>query len=158
MKDSETGRETDVTIDDEILRVHVLRVLYSASRIHDLPLLVHLAHQGDYQPLAERVAVKEESGIPKGIYLSIVCSEIVPQFDPGALPAATTDTFLGGLRVGRDVSACREWIRGWLPPDFWTPVKSDVPVLVMNGGRQPRGAGHELSREDRRPVLRPEAR
>ncbi len=53
--------------------------------------------------------MKEESGIPKGIYLSIVCSEIIPQFDPGALPAATADTFLGGLRVGRDVSACREW-------------------------------------------------
>jgi pimeloyl-ACP methyl ester carboxylesterase len=107
--------------------------LYSASRIHDLPLLVHLAHQGDYQPLAAKLAVRGESGIPKGIYLSIVCSEVIPQFDPGALPAATAGTFMGGLRVGRDVSACREWVRGWLPPGFWTPVKSDVPVLVMNG-------------------------
>ncbi|HYS05763.1 MAG TPA: alpha/beta fold hydrolase [Candidatus Dormibacteraeota bacterium] len=133
VKNPETGQEMEVTVDDEILRYYVFRALYSASRIHDFPLLVHLAHQGDYQPLAERVAVRGESGIPKGIYLSIVCSEIIPQFDPGALPAATADTFMGGLRVGRDVSACREWIRGWLPPDFWIPVKSDVPVLVMNG-------------------------
>ena len=128
----ETGQEVEVTIDDEIVRGFVARVLYSASRIHDLPLLVHLAHQGDYQPLAERVAVKGDSGIPKGIYLSIVCSEQIPQFDPGAVPAAVAGTFMG-LRLGRDVSACREWVRGWLPPKFWTPVKSDVPVLVLSG-------------------------
>ncbi len=130
---SEIGPEMEITIDDEILRGYVMRVLYSASRIHDLPLLVHLAHQGDFQPLAARVTVRGESGIPKGVYLSIVCSEVIPQFDPGALPAATAGTFTGGLRVGRDVSACREWVRGWLPPGFWTPVKSDVPVLVLSG-------------------------
>ena len=129
----ETGQEVEVPIDDEILRGFVARVLYSASRIHDLPMLVHLAHQGDYQPLAAKLAVKGESGIPKGVYLSIVCSEVIPQFDPGALPAATAGTFMGGFRVGREVSACREWVRGWLPPGFWTPVKSDVPVLVLTG-------------------------
>jgi pimeloyl-ACP methyl ester carboxylesterase len=130
---SETSQEVEVTLDDEVLRGFVFSVLYSASRIHDFPLLVHLSHQGDYQPLAERVAVKGESGIPKGIYLSIVCSEVIPLFDPDALSAAVAGTFMGGLRVGRDVGACREWVRGWLPPGFWTPVKSDVPVLVMNG-------------------------
>lgn len=129
----ETDQEVEVTIDDEILRGFVGGVLYSASRIHDLPLLIHLAHQGDYQPLAARVTARGESGIPKGVYLSIVCSEIIPQFDPGALPAAAAGTFMGGLRVGRDVSACREWVRGSLPAGFWTPVKSNVPVLVMNG-------------------------
>jgi pimeloyl-ACP methyl ester carboxylesterase len=129
----ETGQEVEVTIDDEILRGFVAGVLFSASRIHDLPLLVHLAHQGDYQPLAGRVATKGESGIPKGVYLSIVCSEVIPQFDPGSLPAAAAGTFMGDFRIGREVSACREWVRGWLPPGFWTPVKSKVPVLVMNG-------------------------
>ena len=129
----ETGQEVEVTIDDEILRFFAFRALYSASRLHDLPLLVHLADQGDYQPLAERVTLKGASGIPKGIYLSIVCSEIIPLFDPGALPAATAGTFMGGFRVGREVSACREWARGWLPPGFWKPVKSNVPVLAMNG-------------------------
>lgn len=128
----EGGSEVEVTIDDEVLRVFVSRVLYSASRIHDFPLLVHLASRGDFELLAPRVASKEESGIPKGIYLSIVCSENM-HFDPAALPAATAGTFMGGLRVGRDLAACREWPRGWLPEGFWTPVKSDVPTLVLNG-------------------------
>jgi pimeloyl-ACP methyl ester carboxylesterase len=129
----ETGQEAEVTIDDHALRYFVGGVLYSTERIHDLPLLVHLAHQGDYQPLAGRVASRGESGIPKGIYLSIVCSEQMPQFDPGALPAATAGTFMGGYRIGREVAACRNWVRGWLPEDFGTPVKLDVPTLVLTG-------------------------
>jgi len=128
----ETGPEVEVTIDDQVLRSFVAQVLYSAERIHDLPLLVHLAYQGDYQLLARRVAPREDNEIPKGVYLSIVCSEQM-QFDPAALPAATAGTFLGGFRVGREVSACGEWARGWLPPGFWTPVKSTVPTLVLNG-------------------------
>jgi pimeloyl-ACP methyl ester carboxylesterase len=121
-----------VTIDAEVLRRFVTSVLFSASRIHDLPLLIHLAYRGDYQPLATRIASKEESGIPKGVYLSIVCNEDL-HFDLAALPAATAGTFLGGFRLGREVSACREWPRGWLPQGFWDPVKSSVPTLVLNG-------------------------
>jgi len=128
----ETGPAVEVTIDGEVLRVFVARVLYSASRIHDLPLLVHLAHQGDYRPLAGRVAPREDGSIPKGVYLSIVCNENM-RFDPAALPAAAAGTFMGGFRLGREVSACREWPRGWLPPGFWMPVRSNVPALVMTG-------------------------
>ena len=130
---SETGHDEEVPIDDQTLRAFVARVLSSASRIQDLPLLLHLADQGDYQPLASRLVLRGDGGIPKGVYFSIVCSEDILQFDPAALPAAVTGTFLGGLRVGRDISACREWVRGWLPASFRSPVKSDVPVLALNG-------------------------
>ena len=125
--------QADVKIDDEILRAYVFRLLYSRSRIHDLPLLVHLAYQGDYPPLAERIALKGESGVPKGIYLSLVCSESIPQFDAAALPAAAAGTFMGPFRTGRDITACNQWVRGWLPPHFFAAVKSNVPALVMNG-------------------------
>jgi pimeloyl-ACP methyl ester carboxylesterase len=130
VRQSEAGPVGKVTIDDEVLRDFTLKALTSASRIHDLPLLVHLAYQGDYHLLAQRVAPGEESDIPKGIYFSIVCSENM-HFDPAE--AATAGTLLGGFRLGRDISACREWPRGWLPPNFWAPVKSGVPTLLLNG-------------------------
>jgi pimeloyl-ACP methyl ester carboxylesterase len=130
---AEAGQEVEIPIDAEVLRGYVASALFSAERIHDLPLLIHLAYEGDYQPLARRVAFRGESGIPKGVYLSIVCSEQMPQFDAGALPAAAAGTFIGGFRLQREVSACGEWVRGWLPQGFWQPVKSDVPALILSG-------------------------
>jgi pimeloyl-ACP methyl ester carboxylesterase len=122
-----------VTIDDVVVRHFIFRALYSASRARELPLLVHLAAEGDLAPLGARVAVRGDSGVPKGVYLSIVCNEVIPLFDPDALPAAASGTFLGTLKVGREIRACREWPRAALPPDFWTPVRSSAPALVMNG-------------------------
>ncbi len=129
----ETGQEVEVPIDAEVLRGFVFSVLYSAERIHDLPLLIHLAHAGDYQPLARRLAGRGESGIAKGVYLSIICNDEIPQFDAATVPAATAGTFMGGFRLGREVLACGEWVRGWLPEGYRAPVRSDVPALVLTG-------------------------
>jgi pimeloyl-ACP methyl ester carboxylesterase len=100
----ETKQLVEVPIDAEILREFVSRVLFSTERIHDLPLLIHLAHAGDYQPLARKLAPRGDSGIPKGVYFSIVCSEEM-QFDPAARRAAAGSTFLGDFRIGRDARA-----------------------------------------------------
>lgn len=128
------AEKPEAGIDDAVLSDFVFKALYSASRIRDLPLLLHLAYQGDLQPLASRIAaMKGDSGIPKGVYLSIVCSELIPQFDARDVPAAVAGTFLGGLRLGREISACGEWVRGPLPPRYWAPMRSNVPALVMNG-------------------------
>jgi len=128
----ETRRTVEVPIDAEVLRDFVFKTLYSAERIHDFPLLIHRAHAGDYRPLARRLVPRGGSEIPKGIYLTIVCSEEM-RFDPAALPAAAAGTFMGESRVGRDVLACGEWVRGWLPEGYWTPVSSSVPALVLSG-------------------------
>jgi len=133
VKDSESSEEVEVPIDAEILGLFVSRVLYSAERIHDLPLMIHLAYRGDYQPLAQKLAVKPDNSIPKGVYLSIVCNEEISKFNPADLPAASAGTFLGSFRISREVLGCEQWPQGWLPKDYRIPVKSDVPALVMNG-------------------------
>ena len=30
-------------------------------------------------------------------------------------------------------SACKNWPKGWLPKDYWTPVRSSIPALIMTG-------------------------
>jgi pimeloyl-ACP methyl ester carboxylesterase len=132
-KEAESGEDVDVLIDSEVLAVFVSRVLYSAERIHDLPLMIHLAYSGDYQPLAKKLAVKPDTSIPKGVYLSIVCAEEIPKFNPADLAAASAVSFLGSFRITREVLACKQWPQGWLPKDYRAPVKSDAPALVMNG-------------------------
>jgi pimeloyl-ACP methyl ester carboxylesterase len=124
--------KTTVRIDEEVVRDFISRSLYGADRIHDLPLLLHLAHAGDYDVLAQRLAVKADTSIPRGIYYTLVCSEET-HFDPAALPGEAAGKVLGVLRVSRDLLACRDWPRGELPASYFTPLHSSVPALVMNG-------------------------
>jgi pimeloyl-ACP methyl ester carboxylesterase len=133
VKAPESSEEVDVVIDAEVLRIFISKVLYSAEKIHDLPLIIHLSYTGDYQPLAQKLAIPPDKSIPKGVYLSIVCAEEIPKFDPAELTAASADSFLGSFRISREVLACKQWPHGWLPKNYRTPVKSDVPALVMNG-------------------------
>lgn len=125
--------QDNVTIDDVVLRNFAGRMLFGADRIHDLPLLIHLAYGGDYKEIAARMTPAGNDNIPKGIYFSIVCSEQVPLFDARSLDRSADPSFLYTLRARRDNAACTEWTRGWLPPDFHSPVRSNVPVLAMNG-------------------------
>ncbi|HEV7671365.1 MAG TPA: alpha/beta hydrolase [Thermoanaerobaculia bacterium] len=128
----EGGKPVEIPIDAEILRVYVMKVLYSAERIHDLPLLIHLAQAGDYRPLARNLVPQGESGIPKGVYLSIVCNEEL-HFDPAALPKATAGTFMGAFRLGREILACKEWPHAQVAKDYWMPAPSNVPALILTG-------------------------
>lgn len=133
----EGGEKVGVTLDPEVLGRFVTGYLYSADRIHDLPLLIHRAAGGDTLPLARMLAERklaESKGheIPKGVYLSIVCNEDL-HFDPAALPSAAAGTFMGELYVSREMLACREWPLGWVSKEYWTPVRSSVPALVMTG-------------------------
>jgi Predicted hydrolases or acyltransferases (alpha/beta hydrolase superfamily) len=133
VQNTETKQEVEVSIDAEILRVFVSRLLYSSERIHDLPLLIHLAYSGNYEPLAQKVVYFQGPGeIPKGVYFCIVCNEEW-HFDPAGLPAAAANTFMGDFRLTRESQACAEWAHSSLPKDYWTPVKSDLPTLIMNG-------------------------
>jgi len=130
---ADSAGETEVPIDGEILRRFVVRALTSAERIQDLPLLLHLAFGGDYGPLASHLAAfGGSSGIPKGIYFSIVCSEEMTKFDPAAALTEAVGT-PADLLGARDRQACEEWVRGWLPEGYRAPVRSDVPVLLLAG-------------------------
>ena len=128
----QTGKRVEVPIDDQVLRAFVLSCLYGADRIHDLPLLIHLAEAGDLQPIALKLAEREGSEIPKGVYFSIICNEEL-HFTAAALNQASVGTFMGPLRLSREALACREWPRSAPPDGYWTPVSSPVPALVMTG-------------------------
>jgi pimeloyl-ACP methyl ester carboxylesterase len=49
----------------------------------------------------------------------------------------TPGTYLGDYRIRQQKAACKAWPRGKVPPDAHEPVRSDVPVLLISGERDP---------------------
>lgn len=114
--------------------------LYRPQMAARLPLRVHQAHGGDFMRLA-RTAVTLRAELPKalafGLWLSATCAEDVAAIDPAAIPAATAGTFFGDDRVREQLAACAAWPARSLPADFATPLRSEVPTLLLSGERDP---------------------
>jgi pimeloyl-ACP methyl ester carboxylesterase len=102
------------------------------------PARIHQAAQGDLAPLV-RTAITAETSLMRilsmGMNLSVTCAEDIPFIDDATLARETASTFLGDLRVKEQREACKVWVRGPVPPDLHELVRSDVPVLLLSGGR-----------------------
>jgi pimeloyl-ACP methyl ester carboxylesterase len=115
-------------------------MLYAPELSSLLPLLVHLAAEGDFGPFAE---LAEEIGQQiarvgaNGMYLSVTCAEDVARITPEEAANPWPGTFLGDWRVRQQRAACAIWPLADLPADFADPVRSDVPVLLFSSTTDP---------------------
>jgi pimeloyl-ACP methyl ester carboxylesterase len=135
-----TGKPARVTVAWNVVADGVRWALYSPGSSAWLPLIIHQAATGDFAPLAQ-ASVNSRlgaiDGITMGLFFSVTCAEDIPFIDPAQVPARTANTFLGDYRVAQQTAACGVWPRARIEPSHREPVRSDVPVLVINGERDP---------------------
>jgi len=133
-----TGKPLELRLSAETLAVALRFLSYSSETQALLPLLIHEAlTTGDLHRLTSQ-AMLVMSGlnemIAHGMELSVMCSEDYPFIDP---QADYSDTLLGNTMLQAIRTQCAVWPRAEVPADFHQPVRSDVPVLLMAGERDP---------------------
>ena len=140
VKHPRTGKPARVTVAWNVMADGVRWALYSPEPSAWLPLMIHQAATGDFAPLAQASAnsrLGAIDGITMGLFFSVTCAEDIPFIDPAQVPARTANTFLGDYRVAQQTAACGVWPRAKIEPSHREPVRSDIPVLVINGERDP---------------------
>jgi pimeloyl-ACP methyl ester carboxylesterase len=135
---TETGQPIDFTLSKNGFGQVLRRMLYYNRWISLTPLYLHRAANGDWQPLAEFAQViSQAQGAVGGYFLSVTCSEDLAFVREEEIPAAVAGTFLGDLRVRKQLAACKGWPAPKLGPGFRVPVASDIPTLLLSGGADP---------------------
>jgi pimeloyl-ACP methyl ester carboxylesterase len=102
--------------------------------------MIHRAAGGDLSPIVQAAVDAEvalNNRLAMGLLLSVSCAEHLPYITAAMAARETAGTVLGDLRIKAQQAACAEWVRGEVPPDVHTLVRSDVPVLLMSGNRDP---------------------
>jgi pimeloyl-ACP methyl ester carboxylesterase len=115
-------------------------MLYAPVPAGRVPLVLHLASQGNYVPLTQtaiQYRINLVSGGSNGMYLSVTCAEDLPWIKPGEGERMAANTFLGDYRLRQQREACTLWPRGEIERDYAQPVKSDLPVLILTGEWDP---------------------
>ena len=124
------------------LRVAMRLSSYSAAQASLLPLALNRAARADdFTALASLYSLSTRSlehSIAAGMHNSVVCAEDLPFVTVDAeRRAKLAATYLGTDTFDALVRICALWPRGPVDADFHSPVKSDVPVLLLSGSDDP---------------------
>jgi pimeloyl-ACP methyl ester carboxylesterase len=105
-----------------------------------LPLQIRKAAQGDLTPIIQMAIERRldlDTALAMGLNFSITCAEDLPFITDEMTRKQTAGTLLGDYRVSQQKRVCENWVRGKVPADTHELVRSDVPVLIISGERDP---------------------
>jgi hypothetical protein len=73
--------------------------------------------------------------IAEGMRYSVICNEDWPQLSVADVEQSVP--FFGVPFVKEMQPICALWPKAKLPEDYWQPIKSDVPALLLSGKHDP---------------------
>jgi len=134
-----TGEAVTATINQEALAGTVFAALYNAELTSLLPLAIHAAREGDFQPLA---AISNTLGgsaenMSFGMHLAVLCNEDLPRVTAEDIAQIRQSPFMADSRLQLYRQFCSSVPRVELPAAYYEPVHSAIPVLALSGEIDP---------------------
>ena len=134
-----TGVAEVVQIEARVVASILFGALYSPVTASIVPVLVEHAEQNRFESLfalgLAGGAAAENMSI--GMQLSVLCSEDASRFADADIERETAGSVFGLHLLRGQRQACAFWPKGQVSPDFYEPVASDVPALVLSGDVDP---------------------
>ena len=128
---------------DELLltRDKVLGILrlsmYSPATRSLLPLAIGKAAQGNFQPMLGLYSLMLENiDLAAGMHNAVVCAEDLHRIDDN-LKTAIEGSYMASSLYQQIRDACSVWPSNLATDDFFLPVASDIPTLLLSGELDP---------------------
>jgi pimeloyl-ACP methyl ester carboxylesterase len=141
IEDPNSGLPLDIEFNRSMLNAGLRFLSYSATQASLLPTLVHRAAQGALAPLAaQTVMTARQVGdqLASGMQNSVICSEDVPFFAaPDVQRAAVSRTYQGADQLEAFQEICKLWPHGVVDADLHSPLRSEIPTLLLSGEADP---------------------
>lgn len=139
ISDPRTGvpHEVALTFDSVLAALHGL--MYAPELASLIPPLLARAQAGDFAPLmaaAMPLAGDLEQTMNIALHFAVTCAE-----DASRVTAADSGSLFATLRApslaARNLAVCDGWPRPPLPAEFYAPLTSAVPTLILSGALDP---------------------
>lgn len=136
-----SGAPRQLPFNSEALAAVLRLSAYGASQAALLPLALHQAvHEQRFTALGSLFLMSAASvgeALAYGMHNSVVCAEDVPRFGANIDRQALQATFMGTQQVELLQAMCEGWPRGPVDADLYTPLKGELPVLLLSGSADP---------------------
>ncbi len=129
-----TGEPMDVLVQAELVGRIIRTVLYDRQLSALLPLAIHAAGIGNYQPLLTLGMTfgGEEPAFSPGMMASVLCAEDLPRTSASNDTADFDNPIFYSLKP-----LCEFWPATVVPDSYFLPVTSDIPTLLFSGTLDP---------------------
>jgi pimeloyl-ACP methyl ester carboxylesterase len=139
LTEPDTGEPMVATLDQVAPSLH--QALLDSATAGQLPLAIHLAHEGQWAQVAELFPASTGDG---GDWLAmreiIMCSETWARFDPAEVERLGHDSYLRSTKraeAAARAQRCQAVPRGVVPADDAAPVSTNLPILWLTGDGDP---------------------
>ncbi len=139
--DPNSGLPLKIEFNRSMLNAALRFLSYSATQASLLPTLIHRATQGALAPLAaQTIMTARQVGdqLASGMQNSVICSEDAPFFAAADIDrAAIARTYQGADQLDALLAICKLWPHGPVDADLHSPLRSDIPTLLLSGEADP---------------------
>ena len=132
------GTPTQLFLNDSKFTGNLRFQLYSTENRKMVPLVIHQAFLGNYQPLIGLMARNEgEQLVYTGLLFNIVCNEDIPRVSDAEKVADANNNF-----DGKDSHQAWDMVCPFFPKyrpseEFYQPVTANIPTLILSGNLDP---------------------
>lgn len=135
-----TGKLQEYRIDAARFIDTLRALLYSPSTHVNIPLLVDQASQGNFQAIIAYEATMASSignSMFMGHTFSTLCAEDATFLTPDAMKTNAEGSLFANYYAQGWADLCSVWPVGKANPDYFEPVTSTVPTLLLSGDLDP---------------------
>jgi pimeloyl-ACP methyl ester carboxylesterase len=132
------GSKTDFVLSRSKFISNLRMQLYSMQTRTLVPLIIHQAFLGNYQPIIGLIAMSEGGvGMYVGLTLNIVCNEDIPKITNEMFTADADNSFGGNDSHKAWLQACPLWPKYSVDEAFYKSVTANIPTLILSGKLDP---------------------
>ena len=141
LADPVSGRYQRIRFGRAEFAMAIRLMAYHPHTIALIPLLVHEAGAGHYEPIARQYLSAARSlgdSIAIGMHNAVLCTEDVPRYAPAALDKLALEaTYMGSQLLDTMQTVCAIWPEGRADADLAEPLETSIPTLLLSGGADP---------------------
>ncbi|KID56838.1 alpha/beta hydrolase [Pseudoalteromonas luteoviolacea] len=132
-----THKEITLVITESKLRGAVRMALYGHTSRSLIPLVIDSAKKGNYHPLVGLLGNEQTVGsIAMGMHSAITCGEDWPVLTQSDRQKYG-QSYFGKMMIESLDMVCPIWQVEPVEHDFYKPVKTNIPILLLSGGLDP---------------------
>lgn len=129
----------EIEVSARVVASVLFSALYSPLTASLVPTIVDRAERNDFGGLFALALAGDaaDTNMSIGMQLSVLCSEDTSRVTADDVRRESAGTMFGSHLLGGQLDACGMWPSRTMPADYYRPVASDVPALVLSGDIDP---------------------